>query len=80
MRNVNVLSQTGVTIVLFVGPVFSRWITTVLGKYMYIYIVEQYQKPKQGSHRLEMYLNLGGYLEKTLKNKYALKSTGKSSK
>ena len=34
----------------------------------------------QGSHRLEKYLNLDGFLEKSLKNKYALKSTGKSLK
>ena len=34
----------------------------------------------QGSHRLEKYLNLEGFLEKTLKIKSALKSTGKSLK
>ena len=34
----------------------------------------------QGSHRLEKYLNLKGFLEKSLKIKYALKSTGKSLK
>ena len=34
----------------------------------------------QGSHRLEKYWNLEGFLEKSLKNKYALKSTGKSLK
>ena len=34
----------------------------------------------QGSHRLEKYLNLKGFLEKSLKIKYALKSTGKSFK
>ena len=34
----------------------------------------------QGSHRLEKYLNLVGFLEKSLKIKYALKSTGKSLK
>ena len=32
----------------------------------------------QGSHRLEKYLNLEGFLENSLKIKYALKSTGKS--
>ena len=32
----------------------------------------------QGSHRLEKYLNLVGFLEKSLKINYALKSTGKS--
>ena len=32
----------------------------------------------QGSHRLEKFLNLEGFLEKSLKIKYALKSTGKS--
>ena len=35
---------------------------------------------KQGSHRLEKYLNLEGFLEKSMKIKYALKSTGKSLK
>ena len=30
----------------------------------------------QGSHRLEMYLNLEGFLLKSLKMKSALKSTG----
>ena len=34
----------------------------------------------QGSHRLEKYLNLEGFLEKSLKIKSALKSTGKSPK
>ena len=34
----------------------------------------------QGSHRLEKYLNLEGFLEKSLKMKSALKSTGKSRK
>ena len=35
---------------------------------------------KQGSHRLEKYLNLEGFLEKSLKIKYALKSNGISLK
>ena len=34
----------------------------------------------QGWHRLEKYLNLEGYLEKSLKVNSALKSTGKSLK
>ena len=34
----------------------------------------------QGSHRLEKYLSLEGFLEKYLKIKSALKSTGKSLK
>ena len=34
----------------------------------------------QGLHRLEKYLNLEGFLEKSLKIKSALKSTGKSLK
>ena len=34
----------------------------------------------QGSHRLEKYLNIECVLEKYLKIKYALKSTGKSLK
>ena len=32
---------------------------------------------QQGLHRLEKYLNLKGFLEKSLKIKFALKSTGK---
>ena len=35
---------------------------------------------RQGSHRLEKYLNLEGILEKSFKIKSALKSTGKSFK
>ena len=35
---------------------------------------------EQGPHRLEKYLNLEGFLEKSLKIKYALKITGKSLK
>ena len=34
---------------------------------------------QQGSHRLEKYLNLEGFLEKSLKVKYSLKSTGNHS-
>ena len=34
----------------------------------------------RGSHRLKKYLNLEGFLEKSLKVKSALKSTGKSLK
>ena len=34
----------------------------------------------QGSHRLEKYFDLEGFLEKSLKVKPALKSTGKSLK
>ena len=34
----------------------------------------------QGVHRLEKYLNLEGFLEKSLKIKSALKRTGKSPK
>ena len=34
----------------------------------------------QGSHMLEKCLNLEGFLEESLKNKSALKSTGKSLK
>ena len=32
----------------------------------------------QGSHRLEKYLNIEGFLKKSLKTKTALKSTGES--
>ena len=34
----------------------------------------------QGSHRLEKYLNIQDYLEKSLKIKFALKSTGETLK
>ena len=34
----------------------------------------------QGSYRLEKYLNIQDYLEKSLKIKFALKSTGKTLK
>ena len=33
---------------------------------------------EQGWHRLEKYLNIEGFLEKSLKTKSALKSTGES--
>ena len=32
----------------------------------------------QGSHRLAKYLNMKGFLDKSLKMKYALNSTGES--
>ena len=40
--------------------------------------VQRYLLLIQGSHRLEKYSNLEGFLKKSLKIKYALKSTGKS--
>ena len=44
-------------------------------------MTESRQKyPAQGWHRLEMYLNLEGFLEKSLKIKSALISTEKSLK
>ena len=46
-------------------------LTTYLGGFWYT---------NQGLHRLEKYLNLEGFLDKSLKIKYALKSTGKSLK
>ena len=42
--------------------------------------VSVYVRLFKGSHRLEKYLNLEGFLEKPLKIKSALKSTGKSLK
>ena len=36
------------------------------------------QLMKQGLHRLEKYLNMKGFLEKSLKIEYALKSTGET--
>ena len=38
------------------------------------------KKTYQASNKLEKYLNLEGFLKKSLKIKYALKSTGKSLK
>ena len=43
-------------------------------------ILPNMSRVNQGSHRLEKYLNLEGFLEKSLKIKSALKSTGKSLK
>ena len=43
-------------------------------------IFYMYFSQRQGSHRLEKYLNLEGFLEKSLKIKFALKSTGISLK
>ena len=40
--------------------------------------IENFQMPSL--HRLEKYLNLEGFLEKSLKIKYALERTGKSLK
>ena len=48
------------------------------------YILSYYRMkaplPEQGMHRLEKYLNLECFLEKSLKIKSVLKSTGKSLK
>ena len=44
------------------------------------YAIHYLESIEQGSHRLEKYLNLEGFLEKSLKIKYALKSTVKSLK
>ena len=43
-------------------------------------ILKFISETRQGSHRLQKYLNLEGFLEKSLKTKSALKSTGKSLK
>ena len=42
------------------------------------YLSRGYFEVKQGSHRLEKYLNIQDCLEKSLKIKFALKSTGKN--
>ena len=47
------------------------------GSQMNTYIFMEY---RQGSHSLEKYLNLEGFLEMSLKIKSALKTTGKSLK
>ena len=46
----------------------------------YFQILEQYKVNSicQGSHRLEKYLNIQGYLEKSLKITFTLKSTWKT--
>ena len=43
-------------------------------------LIERPVSIQHGSHRLEKNLNLEGFLEKSLKIKYVLKSTGKSLK
>ena len=45
------------------------------GLYNQLYL---YSQVDQGSHRLEKYLSVEGFLKKFLKIKYGLKSTGKS--
>ena len=55
----------------------------MLGRVFYKEILEKdfsYNSFAYGLHRLEKYLNLEGFLEKCLKMKSALKSTGKSLK
>ena len=55
--------------------VFSRLSgVNIKAKNYYVTLVHQ------GSHRHEKYLNLEGFLEKSLKTKYSLKSSGKSHK
>ena len=60
------------------------FVNTLKFKWRICYICPAYIDPDyvhlQGSHRLEKYLNLEGFLEKSLKIKSALKSTGKSLK
>ena len=57
------------------NPIIPNLSYCVGGNYN-IYVLEVIQ----GSHRLEKYLNLEGFLEKSLKIKSALKITGKSLK
>ena len=54
---------------------FNHYHLVLLGSVLFSYI-----QRVQGSHRLEKYLNLEGFLEKSLKIKSALKSVGKSCK
>ena len=49
-------------------------------EYMYTQTKQRVIFLYQGLHMLEKYLNLEGFLEKSLKIKNALKSTGKSNK
>ena len=51
----------------------------VTGDWVSLHLMS-YQQLLQGSHRLEKYLNVEGFLEKSLEIKSALKSTGKSLK
>ena len=46
-------------------------------KHIFVIIFTQHCYGCQGSHRLEKYLNLEGFLQKSLKIKSALNSTGK---
>ena len=48
--------------------------------YLHVGRIEFTLSWSHGGHRLEKYLNLEGFLEKSLKIKFALKSTGKSLK
>ena len=63
--------------VVFEREKISRW-----QKGMQNFPVDNELRPRdcQGLHRLEKYLNLEGFLEKSLKIKSALKSTRKSLK
>ena len=47
------------------------------GKIVVVFFLREILVLIQGSHRLEKYFNIDGFLEKSLKVKYALKSTGK---
>ena len=58
---------------LTIYPCFSMTTFVVM---LYVVIIEQ-SLYNQGSHRPEKYLDLEGFLEKSLKIKSALKSTGK---
>ena len=65
-----------------VENIFKEWKLNAVSspKYNGIKITQHKCQVIQGSHRLENYLNLEGFLEKSLKIKSALKSTGKSLK
>ena len=68
------------------NDIYAAWNLSWTGNLSYwtspdeIFHVTQLRYMVQGSHRLEKYLNFEGLHEKSLKIKYALKSTGKSLK
>ena len=68
------MTQITVTVSLK-GTTFARYCCVLTGS-----TDGFYEEALQSLHRLEKYLNLEGFLEKSLKIKSALKSTGKSLK
>ena len=62
------------------GHLFSQIRILIVNSNGGIGLVVTICSQRQSSHRLEKYLNLEGFLEKALKVKSAMKSTGNNSK